>query len=137
METNVSLDDILSKLPLNKTILFDDISVCLQMFSEGSLLSAELSKKYSTSIISSFLESAFEMALLFDAGLAIDERNNTLLITQWLPSVKSWIEAEAALEKILNQLDNCHSVILLSKDSIQASSLPSKGEQRIRSLLGR
>ncbi len=137
MEKNVSLNDILSELPLNKTILFDDTSVCLQMFSEGALLSAELSKKYSTYIISSFLESAFEMTLLFDAGLSIDERNNALLITQWLPSVKSWIEAETALEKILNQLDNCHSVILLSKDSTQASSLPSKGEQRIRSLLWR
>ena len=137
MANNISLEEILSELPLNKTVLFDDVSICLQIISDGALLSAELSERYTTSIISNCLASAFEMALLFDAGLAIDDHDGTLLITQWLPYVKSWFEAESALEKILNQLDYCRSVLVLSKDSTSTSSQPSREEHRIRSLLGR
>jgi hypothetical protein len=133
----LSLSEILGELPLNKTVLFDDAFVCLQITSEGAVLSAELLKKFSTSTISNFLESAFHMTLYYEAGLAIDDRDGTLLITQWLPSVKSWLEAEAALEKILNQLDHCRTALLISKDSTSANSPPVKGEQRIRSLLRR
>jgi hypothetical protein len=134
---DLNLSEILGELPLNKTVLFDDAFVCLQITSEGALLSAELLKKFSNSSILNFLESAFHMALYYEAGLAIDDRDGTLLITQWLPSVKSWLEAETALEKILNQLDHCRSALLINKDSTSTNSPPAKGEQRIRSLLGR
>jgi len=134
---NPNLSEVLGELPLNKTVLFDDAFVCLQIAPEGALLSTELLKKFSTSTMSNFLESAFHMTLYYEAGLAIDDRDGTLLITQWLPSVKSWFEAEMALEKILNQLDHCRSALLINKDSTSTNSPPVKGEQRIRSLLGR
>lgn len=131
------IDEILAKLPINETVLFDDVAVCLQIFPEGAALSTELSHKYSSSTMSSFLESGFAMTLLFDAGLGIDDGDGKLLLTQWLPSVKSWFEAESALEKILNQRDRYFPELLINKTSTPHNSLPLRGEQRIRSLLGR
>ncbi|MDY7576017.1 hypothetical protein [Actimicrobium sp. CCI2.3] len=131
------IDEILAKLPLNETVLFDDVAVCLQIFPEGAALSTELSNKYSSSSMSSFLESGFAMTLLFDAGLGIDDGDGRLLLSQWLPSVKSWCEAEPALEKILNQRDRYFPELLINKTSTPHNSFPLREEQRIRSLLGR
>lgn len=133
---NRGIDEILAELALNKTVMFDDVAVCLQIFPQGAVLSAELSNKFSPSTVSSFLESAFAIALSFDAGLGIDDRNRTLLLTQWLPSVKSWLEAESALEKILNQRDRYLPELLTKNSVIPNKSVLSRGEQRIRNLLG-
>jgi hypothetical protein len=128
----INVGEALSQLPLNKTVLFDDASICLQIFSEGALLSVELSSNYSNSIILDFLEPAFALTLLYDAGLAIDDREGTLLLSQWLPSVQSWHKAEMALELILNQLDYYRQNLTKKNNATPVSYRPSKRERCIR-----
>lgn len=127
----------LNDFSLNKTVEFDGASVCLDVFPDGATLSVVLSKNYSQPVLINFLESAFSIALSYDAGIAIDDREGTLLLTQWLPLVKSWCDAEAAFEKLLNQLDSCRPAMDVNINSNSINSLRSREEQRIRTLFDR
>ncbi|MBC7490364.1 MAG: hypothetical protein H7240_10775 [Glaciimonas sp.] len=135
--SNSSDNDILDKLPLNKTIIFDSASVCLEIFSEGAVLSGVISKIYTQSTLSAFLESSFSMALSFDAGIAIDDRNGNLLLTQWLPRVRSWRDAEVDFEKLLNQMDDYSPGVAIKNTLGISDALSSREQQRIRKLLSR
>ncbi|MEB0134869.1 hypothetical protein QN362_05950 [Actimicrobium sp. CCC2.4] len=132
-----SENDILDKLPLNETINFDGTSVCLEIFSEGAILSGVLSKPYTQSDLTTFLESSFSMVLSFDAGIAIDDRNELLLLIKWLPRVRSWRDAEIDFEKLLNQMDCCIPSTAVENNFSSSENSKSREEQRIRRLLYR
>ena len=127
----------LAELPVNRMVQFVEASVCLNLRAGGAVLSVTLQENFSADSLRRSLDSGFASALLYEAGVAVDARQNLLQLVQWLPTTKSWLEAATALEAMLNQRDLYRSMTG-SADAVPMQRLRgSRDEYRLRASLAR
>lgn len=104
MQAN-DLDAWLANLPLDRFVEIGSEKVSLNRYAGGAELAVHLSTSTTPGQFALMLQNGFPSALRFDAGLALRADEGMLMLTQWLPAAKSWMDAAEALEKILHQTD--------------------------------
>lgn len=131
MTTHNDLFD-LSDLPINQAVEVAGVVVCLQIYSDGAVLRAELGNQFSTEITVRYLKLGFSNSIEFDAGLALDPASQRLVLTRWLQGVSNWSQAAAALESLLNQVDVCSAAGKGAVRQIIREPARLRAEQRLR-----
>ena len=108
--SDANLTERLMALPINHAVAINDTDVYLQVTEKGAALKAVINTTVLPSVLAALIDLGFTNALLFEAGIAIDQTQNQLILVQWLDGVRNWTEAEDALELMLNQVDACRSM---------------------------
>ena len=90
-------------------------------------LGALLVHDFSEAQLQDALRHGFDMAITFDAGFGLSVEGRSLCLSQWLPGVRSWIEAAEPLEKLLNQAEMLRTSFDPVRDPMQ-----DRIEQRMR-----
>jgi len=112
----------------------DGESVYLKIHLGGAELGATLLRSCTQIQLRNALRIGFTSALTHDAGLAQAPDGRALLLTQWLPGVRSWPEAAGALENLLNQLALWRAA-LAPPDAARPLPSVDRNERHLRTLL--
>ena len=96
------IEEWLASLPTGSPIDIDGEAVYLNIGADGAELGAYLYREYTLSQLQQAMKTGFQSALQYDAGLGL--KDDALLLTQWLPRARNWVDAGQALENLLNQI---------------------------------
>lgn len=124
------LDQWLAALPLDEPVVIDGESVYLQPQHDGAELGLHLLRNFSTAQLEEAARAGFHSARQFDAGLAVRDDGQSLVLNRWLPGAQGWHDAGAALEDLLNQAALWRA--LLAPQRPRRDDSVSAEEQRIR-----
>jgi len=119
--------------PLNEAVAIDGESVYLRVHRDGAELGAHFLAPVSERELQEALQLGFQSALEFDAGWALSDDGDTLLLTQWLPGVQDWTEVPDALELLLNQVELLRTMVTLTGTRPEHGA--SRDERRFRSMM--
>ena len=130
----------LTQLPPDQPAEVDGMTVYLRRLPGGAELGVHLVPVDGDGVVDRSLEAAFQCALEYDGGLALSPDGQMLMLTAWLPGATAWVDAEAALERLLNQADLWHAVQLARAgcEQVQARAAaarlacPPRDEARMR-----
>lgn len=131
-------DDViqwLQELPVGTPVEIDGETVYLETHPDGAVLGGYLMSAYTPAQLQNALKLGFQNALFYKAGLGQSRDGNTLVLTQWLPKARSWLDAADELEELLNQLSEWRETLVPARESrpVHASEAD-RNEQRLRKL---
>ena len=124
------LEQWLQGLPLGEPFDLGGESVYLQPGDGGAELGVILLHAPTDVQIADSMRCGFQCALEFEAGLAIPEELDALVLNRWLPDAETWADAADALENILNQVGLWRAAMKPSTG--RPAEETSRAEQRLR-----
>ncbi|TQK12972.1 hypothetical protein FB599_0379 [Herbaspirillum sp. SJZ130] len=127
------LEQWLQGLPLGEPFDIGGESVYLQVGDGGAELGVILVREPTDAQITESMRCGFQCALEFEAGLAIPDDGDALVLNRWLPDAETWADAADALENILNQAGLWRAAMKPSNGRQAEDS--SRAEQRLRTAL--
>lgn len=133
MLSEVDLLRWLQTQPLDETIDADGEDVYLKRYASGSELGGYLFRNPSHEACRRAMAQGFSQALEFDAGLGLAANGKDLILTQWLPDVRSWPDAAKPLENLLNQLTSWRTALAPPETArVSTKTTINRNEQRLR-----
>jgi hypothetical protein len=123
------LDQWLASLPEDEPVVIDGESVYLRRQRGGAELGVYLLRNFSTAQLEAAARAGFQSARDYEAGLAVADDGQALVLNRWLDGVQGWHDAAQPLEELLNQTALWRALLAPSRprrDDISAE------EQRIR-----
>lgn len=126
------LEQWLLALPLDEPCDIDGEAVYLRVRDGGAELGLILVEEPTDNQIADTMRSAFQCALDFDAGLAIDPEGGELILNRWLPGAEAWSDVAEALEGILNQAALWRAAMTTGSGRVSTAS---RAEERARQAL--
>ena len=117
-------------MPVGAPVTIDGVEVWLKPFPLGAELMAVLVDGFSEADLQNTLMQGFQAALEFDAGFGLSPDGRSLVLSQWLPDVGSWVEAADALERLLDQVE-----MVRGGASRESDPMLERDEQRMRRML--
>jgi hypothetical protein len=128
-DTKQWLEELLLEIPVS----IGGESVYLKTYPEGAELGAYLIRAYTDEQLEAVLKQGFQSAIEFEAGFSLSPDEDDLLLTQWLPGVRDWLEAAAPLENLLDQITMLRAA--LAPPGPKRTAIMDRDEQRIRRMI--
>jgi hypothetical protein len=123
------LDQWLASLPVDEPVVIDGETVYLRRQPGGAELGVYLLRNFRMAQLESAARAGFQSARDYDAGLAVGDDGQALVLNRWLDGARGWHDAAQPLEELLNQTALWRALLAPSRprrDDISAE------EQRIR-----
>lgn len=124
------LEQRLQTFALDEPVSIHGESVYLRLEQDGAELGAYFLEAPTDRQLHDALQLGFQSALEFDAGWALSDDGNALLLTQWLPQVQGWAEVPEALELLLSQIELLRTLFNMAGDRTDVSA--SRDQRRFR-----
>ena len=123
----------LESQPIDEPVNVDGETVLLKNSLSGSTLIGLLLPDFSEQQLRRAMEQGFAHAIEFEAGLGISADGGSLILTQWLPYVSTWMEAARPLENLLNQLASWRTALAPPPVArVTTKNTTNRNEQRLR-----
>jgi hypothetical protein len=136
MRDSEELNSWLAAQALDRPVAIDGETVYLRLGQYGAELGAYLWPGAVPARLQEALKQGFSSALVFDAGLALAPDGEGVLLSQWLPEARGWVDAADALERLLNQLALWRAALAPSGREVRAAPAGAgRDEQKMRRLL--